>query len=185
MTAPTTLPRICFSLENRHNRTVIGAVDVILDLVAGQGSVQRLNGGVVLAAFLHGQNVSVGLGSLGGSILGSQSIILNRETSRQSVVAVDDGEVNILHGAGQLGSFDFLKLYVVGVLGDVVDRGGQTGVVTDGDQALGGQQLQSAGLVGSIAGDGNRCAVRDVFQIAALARIDAERLIVDRADAPR
>ena len=60
---PYNLTADMFSLENRHNRTVIGAVDVILDLVAGQGSVQRLNGGVVLAAFLHNQYVGVGLGS--------------------------------------------------------------------------------------------------------------------------
>ena len=183
MTAPTTLPRICFSLENRHNRTVIGAVDVILDLIAGQGSVQRLNGGVVLAAFLHNQYVGVGLGSLGGSILGSKSVLADGEAGLHCVVAVDDGEVNILHGAGQLGSLDLLDLQVVGVVGDVVDRSGQTGAVADGDQALGGQQLQSAGLVGGVVGHGDGRAVRNVCQIIALARIDAERLIVDRADA--
>ena len=136
------------ALENRHNRTVIGAVDVILDLVAGQGSVQRLNSGVVLAAFLHNQYVGVGLGSLGGSILGSKSVLADGEAGLHCVVAVDDGEVNILHGAGQLGSLDLLDLQVVRVVGDVVDRSGQTGAVADGDQALGGQQLQSAGLVG-------------------------------------
>ena len=76
-----------------------------------------------------------------------------------------------------------LDLQVVGVVGDVVDRSGQTGAVADGDQALGGQQLQSAGLVGGVVGHGDGRAVRNVCQIIALARIDAERLIVDRADA--
>ena len=71
----------------------------------------------------------------------------------------------------------------MGVLGDVVDRSGQTGAVADGDQALGGQQLQSAGLVGGVVGHGDGRAVRNACQIIALARIDAERLIVDRADA--
>ena len=71
----------------------------------------------------------------------------------------------------------------MGVVGDVVDRSGQTGAVADGDQALGGQQLQSAGLVGGVVGYGDGRAVRNVCQIIALARIDAERLIVDRADA--
>ena len=71
----------------------------------------------------------------------------------------------------------------MGVVGDVVDRSGQTGAVADGDQALGGQQLQSAGLVGGVVGHGDGRAVRNACQIIALARIDAERLIVDRADA--
>ena len=71
----------------------------------------------------------------------------------------------------------------MGVFGDVVDCSGQTGAVADGDQALGGQQLQSAGLVGGVVGHGDGRAVRNVCQIIALARIDAERLIVDRADA--
>ncbi len=70
-----------------------------------------------------------------------------------------------------------------GVLGDVVDGRGQTGAVTHGDQTLSGQQQQSAGLVGGIVGHGDGCAVRDVGKVIALARIDAERLIVDGADA--
>lgn len=69
------------------------------------------------------------------------------------------------------------------MVGDVVDRSGQTGAVADGDQTLGGQQLQSAGLIGGVVGHGDGRAVRNVCQIIALARIDAERLIVDRADA--
>ena len=145
MFASTTLPRICFSLENGHDRAVIGAVDVILDLVAGQGGVQGLDGGVALVAFLHDQNVGVGLGSLRGCVLGGKSILADGEASLDCVVAVDDGKVNILHGAGQLGSLDFLDLHVMGVLGDVVDGGGQTGAVTHGDQTLSGQQLQLAG----------------------------------------
>ena len=183
MFAPTTLPRICFFLENGHDRAVISAVDVILDLVAGQGGVQGLDGGVALVAFLHDQNVGVGLGSLRGCVLGGKSILADGEASLYCVVAVDDGKVNVLHGAGQLGSLDFLYLHVMGVLGDVVDGGGQTGAVTHGDQTLSGQQLQGAGLVGGVVGHGDRCAVSDVGEVAALARVDAERLIVDSADA--
>ena len=71
----------------------------------------------------------------------------------------------------------------MGVLGDVVDGRGQTGAVTHGDQALSGQQLQGAGLVGGVVGHGDGRTVRDSGKVIALARIDAERLIVDSADA--
>ena len=170
-------------LEDRHNGTVVGVVDEVLDGVAGQGSVQGLDGGVVLVAFLHDQNVGVGLGSLRRSILDGQGVGADGEAGLHCVVAVDDGEVNVLHGAGQLSSLDLLDLDVVGVLLDVVDGSGQAGAVTDGDDALGGQQLQSAGLVGGIVGHGDGSAVSDVLQVVALARIDAERLVVDGADA--
>ena len=147
-------------LEDGHDRAVIGAVDVLLDLVAGQGGVQSLNGGVVLVALLHDKHIGVGLGSLRGCILGGKGVLTNGEASLHRVVAVDNGEINVLHGAGQLCSLNLLNLQVMGVLGDVVDRGGQTGVVTDSDQALGGQQLQSAGLVGGVVGHGDGRAVR-------------------------
>ena len=71
----------------------------------------------------------------------------------------------------------------MGVLGDVVDGRGQTGTVTHGDQTLRGQQLQGAGLVGGVVGHGDGRTVRDSGKVIALARIDAERLIVDSADA--
>ena len=71
----------------------------------------------------------------------------------------------------------------MGVLLDVVDGSGQASAVTDGDDALGGQQLQGAGLVGGIVGHGDGSAVSDVLQVVALARVDAERLVVDGADA--
>ena len=170
-------------LEDRHNRAVVGVVDVILDGVAGQGGEQGLDGGIVLVAFLHNQQVGVGLGSFRRSILGGQGVLADGEASLHSVVAVDDSEVNVGDSAGQLGSLNLLNLDVVGVLLDVVDGGSQAGAVADGDDALGGQQLQSAGLVGGIVGNCDHSTVSDVLQVAALARVDAERLVVDRADA--
>ena len=66
---------------------------------------------------------------------------------------------------------------------DVVDGGGQAGVLAHFNDALGGQQLQGAGLVGGVVGHRDDRAVRDGVQAAAFARVDAERFVVDVAHA--
>src|SRR5699024_10016593 len=53
-------------LEQRHDRAVVGRVNVVLDVLALHSGQQRLDGGVVLAAFLDDEDVGVGLGSLRG-----------------------------------------------------------------------------------------------------------------------
>src|SRR5699024_5563846 len=119
----------------------------------------------------------VGLGGFGSGILGGEGVLTGSETGLQRIVAVDDRVVHVGQRAGQLGGFQFLDLDVVRVLGDVVDGGRQTGAVPDGDDALGGQQLQGAGLVGGVVGHGDDRAVGDLIQAAALAGVDAEGFI--------
>ena len=69
----------------------------------------------------------------------------------------------------------------MGVFLNVVDGGGQTGTLAHGDDALRSQQLQSACLVGGVVGNGDGGAVGNVGEVIALARVDAERLVVDGA----
>ena len=69
----------------------------------------------------------------------------------------------------------------MGVLLNIVDGGGQTGTLAHGDDALRSQQLQSAGFVGGVVGNGDGGAVGNVGEVIALARVDAERLVVDGA----
>ena len=69
------------ALENGNHRTVIGGIDVILHGLAGQGSNQCLDGGLVLVAFFYNQQVGVGLGSFRGCILNGQGVLAGREAS--------------------------------------------------------------------------------------------------------
>ena len=174
------LPYRC--LEGRKNVLTVVLFQIRLEVVGLQDLDQRLDVLVLLLLRCGADDVGVLLDRGGTGLLMHQGV-LDVVTGLDGVVAVDDGEVNVGDGAGQLSSLDLLDLDVVGVLLDIVDGSGQASAVTDGDDALGGQQLQSAGLVGGVVGYGDGRAVRNVCQIIALARIDAERLIVDRADA--
>src|SRR5699024_11441350 len=96
-----------------------------------------------------------GIGALGG-----QRVVGGGEAGLGGVVAVDDRHVGAGQAAGQMGGLHLDDLKVFGVGGDVLLGGGQAGVGGQLDQALGGQQLQGAGLVGGIVGNKDLRAIR-------------------------
>ena len=62
------------SLEHGQNRAVVVALDELPDLIGLEGGHQGLDCLVVLVAFLHRDDVGVGLGGIGLGVLGGQGI---------------------------------------------------------------------------------------------------------------
>ena len=92
-------------------------------------------------AFFYNQNVSECLSSFGSSIFASQSVFCNVQTSWDSVVAVDYGEVSAVQCWRQSSSFDFLDIYVIWVFNDILFGSVQAGTVSQFDDTFSLQQL--------------------------------------------
>ena len=71
----------------------------------------------------------------------------------------------------------------MGVIHNIVLGGGQASILFQGNDALGSQQLQSTGFVGSIVGNCNLGTVSQVVQALGLARVQAKRLVMDGGNA--
>ena len=148
----------CQPLEHGHHGAGPGLLHEGLDLVGLEGGHQSLDGGVVLPALLDGQHVHIGLGGLAVGGLDSQGVG-GVQTGLKGVVAVDDGQVQAVQGAGQLGGLQLLDLQVLGVLSDVQLGGGQAYALLQGDEALLLEQEQGAALVGGVVGHAHLGAV--------------------------
>ena len=103
-------------LERGYYGALVGVFHELLSGVALEGGKQRLCGVVVLMAFLYYQNVGVGIGGDGVLILYGKGV-LHLEACLNGVVAIDDGRVHVLKGAGQLGCLNLLDVQILGVLG--------------------------------------------------------------------
>ena len=127
------------SLECGNHRAVKLFIDEVADRVGVQGFHQSLDCLIVLVALFHHQHVDIGrVGRLNG-----QSIRGGIQAGTQSVVGIDDRQVQIGPGAGQGLRLDLLELQVLGVVNDVVGGSGEVGAVVQGDQALGLQQSRA------------------------------------------
>ena len=71
-------------LENGHHCAGVGVVDEGLDFIAEQSLLQSLQLLGVLVAFLHHQNVGVGLGGDRSGILSSDGIGTGVQTGRST-----------------------------------------------------------------------------------------------------
>ena len=128
-------------------------------------------------AFLYYQNVGVGIGGNGVLILYGKGV-LHLEACLNGVVAIDDGRVHVLKGAGQLGCLNLLDVQILGVLGYIQHGSGKGDALLQLDEALSLQEQQRAGFVCAVVGYGDGAAVGDSGKVCGLACVDAEGLIV-------
>ncbi|GAA3241307.1 hypothetical protein GCM10020256_64190 [Streptomyces thermocoprophilus] len=142
-------------------------------------SASFLTRGVVLVALLHGEEVAVGVVLRG---LQDEGVLRGLEVGLDGVVAVDDGGVDVVEGARGLGRLQLLELEVLGVLDDVGGGGLVAGAVLEGDEPVGGEQLEGAGLVDGVVGDGDGRTALQLVGLLDLVRVEAERLQVHRDD---
>ena len=78
--------------------------------------------------------------------------------------------------------FKFLDFEVPGVFNDIPAGSGESGPVLQLDQALILEQQQRAGLIGGVVGHGDNGFFLEGGKISAPARVDAEGLVMHRAD---
>ena len=100
-------------LENRYYSTFIGVVYVIPNLVGVQCFSKSLDLVGILVAIFYNEQVGVGLSSLGISAFNSECISVYLEASSDSIVAIDDCDVNVVCNIGNIGSFKFVGLETI------------------------------------------------------------------------
>ena len=164
-------------LENRNNGGTEGFLDVSSGCVRGENFDKGFGCFGVLIALADSQYVGEGLSGVGLWILGQQQRI--NDAGIQSVVAVDDGEVNIRQGSWQLSGFNFQNFNVFRIVDDVFNGSIQANAFGQSDQAAVSQKLEGAGFVGWVIWNSDGSAVFDVFKVVALAFVDAERFKVN------
>ena len=138
-------------LHHRHHRAAVLLQHKVLHLLAFQRGGQGLDAGVVFVALFADQHVDVA----GGAVLHGQGLGHGVQPGGDGVVGVDDGVVLVLQDVGHLGGLHLVDGDVEGVVRDVVLGGGDAGPFLQGEEAVLFQQLEGAGLVGGVVGDGH------------------------------
>ena len=146
------------SLKDGDDGAAVGLLHESLDRVRLQGGHQGLDGGVLLPALGHGQHVDVGgargpVGGLDGQGVG------HVQAGLDGIVAVDDGQVQAVQGAGQLGGLHLHDLKAPGIVFDVQPGGLQARAVLQGDEALLLEKQEGAAAVGGVVGNADLGAV--------------------------
>ena len=95
------------------------------------------------------------------------------------VVAVDDGQVQILKGSRKLRCFNLGNVQVLRIFLNIVLRRVDAGICLQFDQSLCFQKQQSPCLVRRIIRDADGCSVLKGIERFCLAGINAEWLIMD------
>ena len=118
-----------------------------------------LSPGALFIAFAHGDDVDVGA----RAVFDEHRVLRRGDVHLHGEVGVDDGCVNVVEGARDLGGFDFLELDVFLVLCDVAHRGLFTDAFLELDDAGFFEEQEGAAAVRRGVRDGNRRAVYAVF----------------------
>ncbi|GFN02625.1 hypothetical protein Smic_11810 [Streptomyces microflavus] len=167
--------------EGRDDRALVGVLDELLDLVGVEELGELLDARVLLVAGLHRQEVGVRV-ALG--LLQGEGVLGRGELGLKGVVAVDDGGVHVVQGAGHGGGLQLLELQAL-LVGDVAQLGGGADAVLERDEAVLGEQLEGAAAVGGVVGDGYGLAGLDVLEVLDLLGVETQGLQVhvhDRDD---
>ena len=145
-------------LEYGYNCTLIGLVNVLLNVVALQRLLQRLNLVAVLLTGTASNYVYIDLSVV--RVLGDEGVLSGVQVCLQRIVAVDNSKVNVCQRTRQLLSSDLLNVQVLRVLGDIQlgSVRGRVNAVLQLEQTGILQQKQCAGLVGAVVRDGNGSA---------------------------
>src|SRR5699024_983099 len=141
-------------LHHRHHRAAVLLQHKVLHLLAFQRGGQGLDAGVVFVALFADQHVDVA----GGAVVRGQGLGHGVQPGGDGVVGVDDGVVLVLQDVGHLGSLHLVDGDVEGVVRDVVLGGGDAGPFLQGEEAVLFQQLEGAGRIGGVVGDGHVAA---------------------------
>ena len=140
--------------ERSDNCAIVGGVDEVFHRVALKSRQESFGLRGLLFAGAHGDDVAVFDRSFRSGVLGSKRSG-RIDVGADSVIAVDNGHVDVgqhARKACRLGLDDF---DVVRVLRDIVFGGVQADAVGKLDDALVLQQKQSASLVGGVGGNGD------------------------------
>ena len=125
-----------FDLENRYYSALVGVVDVIANLVGIQCLSKSLDLVGILVAILYYKKVGVGLSCLGISAFNGKCIGAYLEAGSDSVIAIDDCNVNVVYNIGNVCGLKFVEGEVLGVGNDIVYSSGYANAILKGDQAL-------------------------------------------------
>ena len=164
-------------LEDCNHCGTVGFLNEGFGFCGGQGFNQRFGSFAVFVAAANRQNVGKFLRGVGGWVFGQKQRI--DDVSIQCIVAVDDCEIHVRQGAWQLSRFDFQNVNVFRVVDDVLYGGIETNTLSQGNETVVSQQLQSAGFVGWVVRNSDLCAVGNVGEVVALACVNAQRLEVN------
>ena len=167
----------CYSLEAGDDSTLVFVFDEFLHFRRLEGFDELLDFRTVLVTSADDEDIYIG-GILRFYI---QGVLQGIEACFEGEVRVDAGNVYVIDGAGNLGSFQFNELEVLVVLVYVTDRRGNGAAVLQGDEACRLEQEQGAAAVSRVVGDGYLGAVLDILQILDRRRIDAHRFQMDFA----
>ncbi len=168
----------CCALEQRDDRSVVGALDVALHVLRGERLHERLDLLGELVALLDRDHVHVCVRRIALGALDSQGVG-HIQASLERIVAIDGGKVDVLQHAGELRCLHFLDVQVLRVLDDVLLGGGEASALIQLDAALLLEQQQRTRLVGGVVRHSDGSAVSQRIQGGRLARIQAKGLEVD------
>ena len=152
------------SVVKRNDRTVIGIVDILADGVGLEGADKRLNLLGVFVAFLHGDDVHIGLCRVGVGLFIGKRILCHGEAGIERVVAVENHIGDLVLHTRNLRRFEFENLHVVGVFLNVQNRCGQTRAVLELENTVVLQEKKRARFVGGIVRNSDGVALGDVIQ---------------------
>ena len=139
-----------------HHNAVVALLDPCLHVPAHQHGHQSLHGGVVFPAFLHRNDIAVGLRRHGFRVLCREHLIPNARAG--GVVAVDDGEIQVRQTGGQVCRLHRLDGDIVRIFNDVLFGCLQAHALLQRKDAQVLQQEQGAAAVGGVRRDADLIA---------------------------
>ena len=130
-------------------------LDPLADGVALERLYQNPDRLIVLMSLLDSKNVDVGrVGALN-----KKSVLACVQSGRNSIVAVDDGSVNIGQNAGNRSSLNFGELQSLRIGSDVERRSRNACAVLERNKSGRLEQKQGASLVRRVIGNADLCSV--------------------------
>ena len=134
------------SLECRNDRTLVLFVDEVLDRIGVERLHEGLNLGTILIALADDEDVDVRR----GLVLHEEGIARRNEVRLHRPVRVDDGDVYVIKGAGQLRRFDLFEIQMLRIVDDILDGCCSADAVLELQQTCTLEEEQGASAVGRI-----------------------------------
>ena len=165
-------------LEARQDSTLVFVFDEFLDFRRLEGFDEFLDFRTIFIAFTDDEDVGV------RRILRFQEerVFQRIETGFHSKVGIDQGDVYVIDGTGNLSGFEFDELKVFIVLFDVLYGRRDVTAVFQADETGTLQNEEGTAAVGRVIRDGDFGAVSDVFQVLDFMGINAHRFDMDLGD---
>ena len=146
-------------LEYRNNSALVFFFNEFFDFRRLKRFCKGLQIFSVFVTFTDSKNIRIGLRCQRIRVLGSKRVLRDVQTGFDRIVAVDDSDVNVLKGPGQLSSFDLNDLQVLWILDDVILGCGKADSFFQRDKTLRFEKQKRSGFIAGIVGNGYLSAV--------------------------